>query len=141
MLIDRLTLSVQNGRVVLTGVVENTALKETAVQSIQGISGIKEVIDAIKVGHPETFNDYSRDAWITTKLWTNLKMDRAVASRNYSVRTVGRTVYLMGQPQSAEELQRVIAHASAIRGVGRIVNYTDLRHCESVLQEGGGFAS
>ena len=78
-LIDRVTLSVLRGRVVLTGTVENEALKQRAEGLIKNLSGIQSLTNAIKVGKPESFRDYSRDSWITTKLWTNLKLDKEVA--------------------------------------------------------------
>ena len=123
-LMDRLAISVQNGHVLLTGVVETEELKAKAVALLQDIPGIVRVIDEIQVGKPETFSDYSRDAWITTKLKTALLFDGHVASRNYSIRTVGRVVYLMGMAQNPEELNRVMQHASSTQGVKNVVNYT-----------------
>ena len=122
-LMDRLTLSVQNGRVLLTGVVEDAALKKKATELIKDIPGVIELADEVRVGTPETFSDYSRDAWITTKLKAALLFDGQVASRNYSVRTVGRIVYLTGTAQNADELERVINHASSTQGVKNVVSY------------------
>ena len=123
-LMDRVDLSVQDGQVLLTGVVESDELKEKAEALITDVSGITRIINDIQVGVPQTFADYSRDAWITTKLKTNLLLDKEVASRNYSVRTVGQVVYLMGTAKDSAELARVIDHASAISGVKHVVNYT-----------------
>ncbi|TGW15826.1 BON domain-containing protein [bacterium NHP-B] len=126
-LMDRLTLSVQDGQVVLTGVVEEPALKEKAVSLIQDVPGITHIIDEIKIGPPETFNDYSRDAWITTKVRSQIFLDKKVASRNYSIRTVGRVVYIMGTAKDSAELARVVAHASSVSGVKEVINYTAVK--------------
>lgn len=129
-LMDRIDLSVQDGQVLLTGVVENDELKEKAVTLIKNVPGITRIIDDITVGVPQTFSDYSRDAWITTKLKTTLLLDKDVASRNYSIRTVGQVVYLMGTARNSNELGRVIDHASSIAGVKRVVNYTAQKSLE-----------
>ena len=123
-LMDRVDLSVQDGQVLLTGVVESDELKNKAADLIQDVPGITRIINDIQVGVPQNFADYSRDAWITTKLKTNLLLDKEVLSRNYSVRTVGQVVYLMGTAKDSAELARVIDHASSIAGVKRVVNYT-----------------
>lgn len=125
--LDRLTMSVLEGRVVLTGVVETPVLKEKAVALTQKVGGVKEVVDEIKVGKPETLGDYSRDSWITTKLKTQLLFDSYIASRNYSIRTVNRIVYLTGIAQNQQELNLVLEHARNISGVKRVIHYVRIK--------------
>lgn len=124
-LIDRVSLSIHKGRVLLTGFVENPDLKLLAVQSIEDIPGIK-VLNAIQVGTPEKLRSYSRDAWITTRLRTALLFDQEVASRNYSVTTAGRIVYLMGTARSQKEIDLIKAHAARVPGVDGIEDYVRL---------------
>lgn len=126
-LLDRLKVSVQNAQVVLTGTVETLALKKSALELIKGVDELGSVVDEIQVGKPEGLGDYSHDAWITMKLWTTLKCDKDVKSLNYTVRTVGRIIYLMGTAQDLSEVRKVVAHASSIKGVKNVVNYTVLK--------------
>lgn len=126
-LVDHVYLSVQKGVVLLTGVVETTALKQKAVDLIRSVPGIQKIVNEIRVGTPENLKDYTRDAWITAKLRTALLCDAEIASRNYSIRTVGRTVYLMGVAKDSDELERVTHHACSISGVRKVVNYTQMK--------------
>lgn len=126
-LIDHVYLSVQKGVVLLTGVVETAALKKKAVDLIRSVPGIRKIVDNIKVGTPENLKDYTRDAWITAKLRTILLCDAEILSRNYSIRTVGRTVYLMGIAQNQDEVDRVTHHACSISGVRRVIDYTQIK--------------
>jgi len=127
LLMDHLFLSVQNGRVLVTGNLQLEEQKQRAMDLLHGVSGIREVIDEITVGKSSGFSDYSRDAWITTKLKTHLLFTRGIASRNYSIRTVGGKVYLMGIARNAEEVRRVVECAARIRGVKDVLNYTVLK--------------
>lgn len=126
-LMDRLFLSVQQGHVLLTGVVESEELKEKAAHLTQSIPGVVKLINDIQVGKPQGLGDYSQDAWITTKLKARLLFTKGVALRNYSIRTVGQKVYLMGLAKDRAEIERVIACASSLSGVRDIINYTVLK--------------
>jgi osmotically-inducible protein OsmY len=98
-----------------------------AVRLVWTVKGVREVKDDIKVGHPETFSDYMRDAWMTSKLKWALVMDERVGSINYSLRTVDRVIYLMGVAQNQKELDIVLQHAYEIPNVKNIVNYVVLK--------------
>ena len=125
-LLDHVTLSVIQGVVVLTGVVETSDLKKAAVDMAKGVTGVREVVDEIRVGKPETLGDYARDAAITTKLKTTLLADDQVASRNFSLRTVNRVIYVTGIAQNQQEIDRVLAHARQISGAKRVVNHVQV---------------
>jgi osmotically-inducible protein OsmY len=126
-LIDMVTLSVQNGRVLLTGIVPTALLKRRAAELLKGISGIHEIINEIEVGPGASFGDYSRDAWTSGKVRLSILSDSEVASRNYSIQTVNGVVYLMGIAQSKAELADVIDHASRIPGVKRVISYVAIK--------------
>jgi len=126
-LVDYLTLSVQEGRALVTGVVPTEELKQTALAATRGVSGVGEVIDEIKVGEVENLRDYARDGWITTKLKTELLCNGYIASRNYSIRTVNRVIYLTGIAKNQQELNLVLQAAKGISGVRRVVNYVRIK--------------
>lgn len=126
-LIDQAGLSVQNGCVVLTGRVESAHLKAEAVRLVREVEGVTTVYDEMTVGPEESWSDYARDMWITTKLKAALVADEDVRSRNYSLRTVDKVVYLMGIAQNQQELDLVIATARDIPNVRRVVSHVQLK--------------
>ena len=121
-LLDEVSLSVIEGRVVLTGIVSSEILKKRAVELVKKVAGVKSIKDEMIVGKSGGVGDYGSDAWITTKLKTAILFHPQVASRNYSIRTIGQVIYLTGIAQNQAELDIVLSEARQIAGVRRIVN-------------------
>ncbi|MCR9071007.1 MAG: BON domain-containing protein [Alphaproteobacteria bacterium] len=116
-------LTVDEGRVLLTGAVEDPEDRVTATRLAWTADGVVEVINEIQVTDQSTLTDFGRDARITAELRLKLLGDDQVASINYSVEVVNQTVYIMGIARSQVELARVIGHARNIQYVRAVVDY------------------
>ncbi len=123
----KLDLTVNQGRVLITGIVQNPEARVEAVRLAWQPKGVSQVINEIRVDKPETFESYARDTWISTRLRAQLTFDRSVQSINYTIDTVQGTVYLMGTAQSQRELDRVIRVARTIPNVKQVVSYVKIR--------------
>jgi osmotically-inducible protein OsmY len=110
-------------RVLLTGQVQTAQMRLDAVRLAWQADGVEEVINEIEVTDKGGAEAYARDVWISTQLRTKLLLDKEIKSINYSVETVGATVYLMGYARNAAELARVEAHARNLGYVRRVVSY------------------
>ena len=123
----KLSLTVREGRVLVLGSLPTDQMHLDAVRIAWKAKGVKEVIDEIRVtpknGH---LGDYTRDAWITTKLKSQMLFDKNIESRNYNIKTVGSVVYIMGIAQHQQELNRVTDHARNLSGVAKVVSYARL---------------
>lgn len=115
------------GRVLLTGNVDKPDTEINAVNLAWQISGVKEVIDEIKVNDQSGFSNYAQDVWISTQVRTRLLFTKGIRSVNYSVITVNQTVYLMGIAQDQEELDRATSVASTTSYVKKVVSYVQLK--------------
>ena len=120
-------LQVQDGRVLLSGIVPDPETRVNAVRLAWKAEGVREVINEIQVTDQSGVVDYARDTWISTQLKAKLLVDRDVLSINYSVETVNGTVYLIGIAQSEAELELVTAHARTIEDVKRVVSHVVLK--------------
>ncbi len=127
-MLTQVDVSVQEGRVLLTGRVEKPAMRIDAVRRTWEVGGVKEVIDRIEVAEPVGFGGYVDDLWLAEKLRAILLVDDHVRSINYSIDCVAGTIYLMGIAQSQEELQRVIDHARDVPYVRGVVSYVRLKN-------------
>lgn len=127
-MLTQVDVSVQEGRVLLTGRVEKPAMRIDAVRRTWEVGGVKEVIDRIEVAEPVGFGGYVDDLWLAEKLRAMLLVDDHVRSINYSIDCVAGTIYLMGIAQSQEELQRVIDHARDVPYVRGVVSYVRLKN-------------
>jgi osmotically-inducible protein OsmY len=122
----KLNLSVDQGRVLVTGVVEKPEDRVEAIRLAWQPKGVKQVINEIRVGNSDTLGSYAKDTWIAGQLRTRLTFEKDVQSINYSIEVVMGTVYLMGVAQSQPELDRVIMIARHISGVKEVVSYVKM---------------
>lgn len=123
----QLNLNVQEGRVMITGVVPKQEMKEQAVKLAWQAKGVKEVIDEIIVDPKGTSGTYARDSWIATQLKTKLLFDKNIYSINYSVETVRGQVYVLGVAQDRHELDLVLNNARSIEYVRKVTSYVLLK--------------
>lgn len=123
----KLSTSVVEGRVLVTGAVRYPETRIQAVRLAWRADGVREVIDEIQVEDASGVVDGVRDFWITTSLRKKLLFDAHVRSINYNIDTVNGVVYLTGIAHDEAELARVRGHARTVSRVRNIVSYVRLR--------------
>jgi len=126
-LLKEVGVEVYEGRVLLTGQVETESLRAEAVRLAWTASGTKDVINEIHVTQDSNFLDTARDTWITAQLEAKLTFDEKVLAINYTIETVGGTVYLMGIAQNQDELDRVKNQAKSIAYVRYIISHVRIK--------------
>ncbi len=122
----KLNLTVNQGRVLVTGVVQNPEDRVEAIRLAWQPKGVKQVINEIRIGNSSSFGSYAQDTWIAGQLRTRLTFEKYVQSINYSIEVVQGTVYLMGVAQDQQELDRTIGIARRIKGVKEVISYVKL---------------
>jgi osmotically-inducible protein OsmY len=134
----KLSTTVKQGRVLITGVVQNPEARVEAVRLVWQVEGVKQVINEIRVADSEGITGFVTDNWIASRLRTAILFDKEVQSINYSIDAVQGVVYLMGFAQSQAELNRVIETARTISGVKQVVSYVKLvgEQGENTIQNG-----
>lgn len=123
----KLNLTVDQGRVLITGVVQNPEHRVEAVRLAWQPRGVKQVINEIRVADEGGVGGYATDTWITTQLRTKMTLDRDIQSINYSIDTVQGIVYLMGTARSQAELDHTMDVARSIKHVKQVISYVRLR--------------
>jgi osmotically-inducible protein OsmY len=126
-LLAAVSTEVHDGRVLLTGVVDEPEMWMSAARLSWGVDGVSEVINEIKVAGDASIAQASKDIFISTELRARLMGDGDVSAINYSIETVRGTIYLLGIARSESELQRVINHARNVSGVRNIVPYVRVK--------------
>ncbi len=119
--------SVFEGRLMLTGSVDDRDAYDRATRLANGIDGVSEVINELQIGEEGGFKVTASDVTIETKIKAKLVQDSAVQSVNYRWRSVGGVVYLMGLAQNQAELDRVRSVVRDTAGVKRIVSHVNLK--------------
>lgn len=126
-LLAAISTEVHDGRVLLTGVVDEPEMRMSAARLSWSVDGVSEVINEIKVAGDASIAQASKDIFISTELRARLMGDGDVSAINYSIETVRGTIYLLGIARSESELQRVINHARNVSGVRNIVPYVRVK--------------
>lgn len=122
----KLSTTINHGRVLVTGVVQDPAQRVEAIRLVWQVPGVTQVMNEIRVAESSGVTGFVKDAWITSRLRGSLTLDREVQSINYSIDTVQGIVYLMGVAQNQAELNQVIETARTISGVKQVVSYVKL---------------
>ena len=118
-----LNTTIFEGRVLVTGNVKNTTLRDQVSQMVWGVKGVREVLNEIEIQETNTVTQIARDKFIQTSLQARMLGDKIVSDINYKMIAHNNVLYIIGVAQSQAELEKVVAHARAIRYVKRFVNY------------------
>ncbi len=118
-----INVKVNEGKVLLTGTVQNRELIVSILRICWSTQGVKEVINELKVSQEEfSVTNYASDSWITTKARSKLLFSN-VKSINFSLETIDGTVYVIGIAQSQNELNSVIKLLSGISRVKKVIPF------------------
>jgi len=112
----------RQGKVLLTGTVDEPKKKVDAVRLAWLVKGVKEVVDEIKVAQEESFATFTQDSWLTTKIKTALLFDKNIHSINYNIQTIEGKVYVMGVAPNQAELDRLMNKVRRVGGVKEVIN-------------------
>lgn len=124
----KLSITVYEGRVLLTGVVGTEFSRDEATRIAWSASDrIQEVINEVQVSPSGDVLDFANDSWISSQLRFKIAGDRDIVDINYSIETVNGVVYLIGLAQDEAELTRVTDYARTIKGVRRVVSHVWLK--------------
>lgn len=124
---SRLSMTVKEGRVLVTGSVPTPDMRVDAIRLVWQAEGVKQVINEIRVDGGDGITGYMTDTWVTGNIKTRVALDKYIQSINYSIETVGGTVYLMGVAQDQKELDRVVSYARNTKYVKNVVSYVRMR--------------
>ena len=119
--------NVLEGRILLTGLVDNQEIRIDAVRRVWEIEGVKEVINEIQIGNRASLKDYGKDLWINTQVKALAAKTIGLRSFSYNFETIQGKVYIIGitsKPEHVDELLRVV---KTIKGVTEIVNYVVIK--------------
>ena len=122
-LFTNVSVSVNDGAVLLTGAVDLPEHKVEATQLAWQTRGVIEVINEIEVSDKSSIKDIAKDLAAAAQLRAKLIAEQGVSSINFSVDVVNGTVFLTGIASSEEEMNTVVALARELRFATNVVNY------------------
>ena len=123
----QVSVDIREGKVMLTGIVEQIDERIEATKLAWGINGVNEVINEIQISNDEGILDYADDLIMKTKINAKLLLEKNILNLNYSVEVVNGIVYLIGIAQDQKELDAVTEISKNTYGVISVISYVRLK--------------
>ena len=120
-------VEVSQGRVLLTGTVDNIDLRIEATRIAWGVEGVQTVINEIQISESDNILNFADDLVISTKVYAKLMLDEEVNSLNYNIETVNKVVYIIGISSSSDEKKKAIDLTKEVFGVEEVVEYITIK--------------
>ena len=120
-------VEVSQGRVLLTGTVDNIDLRIEATRIAWGVKGVQTVINEIQISDSDNILNFADDLVISTKVHAKLMLDEEVNSLNYNIETVNKVVYIIGISSSSDEKKKAIDLTKEVFGVEEVVEYITIK--------------
>ena len=113
---------VLDGRIFLTGKVDNPEEKLQITKSAWETAGVRSVKNDIKIKEEFNFKRSAKDLLITSQLRTALIFNKKINSRNYNIDTYKKKIYIYGISKSENETKEVINEDKQILDVENVIS-------------------
>ena len=110
-----------DGRIFISGKVDDPEDKIKITKMAWETRGVRSVENAITIKGQTNFKSTAKDILITSQLRSALIFNKNIKSRNYSLETVNKNIYIFGIAIDEEEKKEVINEANKIFEVESVV--------------------
>ena len=114
-------VEILDGRIFLTGRVDEPEEKIKITKMAWETKGVRSVKNALEIKGQSSFKSTGKDILITSQLRTALLFNKLVKSRNYTLETINRKIYIFGIAMNEEEKKEAIDEAKKIYDVKEII--------------------
>ena len=114
-------IKVLDGRIFITGKVDNPEEKLKITKIAWETSGVRSVRNDIKIKEKFNFKQSAKDTLITSQLRTALIINKNVKSANYQIDTYKKNIYIYGIARNRDELEIVIDEANSVLDVKKVI--------------------
>ncbi len=111
---------VMDGRIFLSGKVDGPEEKIKITKMAWETKGVRSVKNAITIKGESSFKSTAKDILITSQLRSALIFNKKTKSRNYTLETINRNIYIFGIAMDKEEKEQVINEAEKIYDAQKI---------------------
>ena len=112
---------VLDGRIFLTGKVDNPEEKLRLTKMAWETNGVRSVRNDIKIKENFNFKQSAKDILITSQLRTALILNKNITATNYQIDTYKKKIYIYGIALTNDEKNEVIDEAKQILDVDDVI--------------------
>ena len=113
---------VLDGRIFITGKVDNPEEKLQLTKLAWEISGVRSVRNDIKIKEEFNFQQSAKDLLITSQLRSAMIFNKKIKATNYQIDTYKKKIYVYGIALTMEEKEEVIGEAKEILDVEDVIS-------------------
>ena len=110
-----------DGRIFLSGKVDEPEEKIKITKMAWETKGVRSVKNAISIRGQSNFKGTAKDILITSQLRSALIFNKKTKSRNYTLETINKNIYIFGIAMDEEEKKEVINEANKIYDVQEVI--------------------
>ena len=111
---------VLDGRIFLSGKVDEPEEKIKITKMAWETKGVRSVKNAITISGQSNFKSTAKDILITSQLRSALIINKKTKSRNYTLETINKNIYIFGIAMDQKEKEKVIEEANKIYDVNEV---------------------
>ena len=112
---------VLDGRIFLTGTVDNPEEKLQLTKLAWETNGVRSVRNDIKIKEEFNFSQSAKDLLITSQLRTAIILNKEIKATNYQIDTYKKKIFIYGIAQTSDEKNLVIQEAKEILDVEDVI--------------------
>ncbi len=120
---ENISLSVDNGSILVTGKLKNIDTKVQLTKVIWEISGVKEVNNKVQISETNNFKNIAKDLASLGEIKARLMASKKLNSLNFSIDVVNNIAYISGIASSEEEISIVTQIAQEARFIKEVQNF------------------
>ena len=117
----KIQIEVLDGRIFLTGKVDEPEEKIKITKLAWETKGVREVKNALTIKGSSNFKQTAKDILITSQLRTALIFNKKTKARNYTLETINKKIYIFGIAMDNEEKKEVLSEAEKIYDVEKVI--------------------
>ncbi len=120
---ENISLSVDNGSILITGKLKNIDTKVQLTKIVWEINGVKEVNNKVQISETNNFKNIAKDLASLGEIKARLMASKKLNSLNYSIDVVNNIAYISGIASSEEEISIVTQIAQEARFIKEVQNF------------------
>ena len=120
---QKISISVDNGSILVTGQLKNIDTKISLTKVIWGVNGVKEVNNKVQISETNNLKNIAKDLASLGEIRARLMASKELNSLNFSVDVVNNIAYISGIASSAEEIAIVSQIAQEAKFIKEVQNF------------------
>ena len=119
----KISISVDNGSILVTGKLKNIDTKINLTKVIWEVNGVKEVNNKIQISETNNLKNIAKDLASLGEIRAKLMASKKLNSLNFSIDVVNNIAYISGIASSDEEVALVSQIAQEARFIKEVQNF------------------